>query len=394
MQLLRSGNEVNKCFAALAKKHTTLSFATAWASAKIKAFHAMRKLNIVSSVVGTHFFQTDPDFLKAFIDSDSVKCIVSPEGVFHPKVYLFSNEHTRAWDILIGSANFTGGGFGCNDEVMVHLTSKHDEPAMNKSMRAVLKGYWNRARTIDAVFIERYRSSWEAKDALRRRLSEQYADERKKRTSLDTPLMQMSWAEFYREAKKDPHHSPEERLDVIRKIREIFYNCETFSTLREDERRFIGGIANGISDHFGVFGSMTGAGTYKNKIIENDNNISKALDKIPLTGEISKLHYDEYIDNFRKAFPDGRDGIAGATRLLAMKRPDSFVCLNKANQDKLCKAFGIPKSGLTYKRYWYDIVLRIRDCNWWNSPYPKNPAEREAWSARAAFLDAITYEPL
>jgi len=75
-----------------------------------------------------------------------------------------------------------------------------------------------------------------------------------------------------------------------------------------------------------------------------------------------------------------------------MKRPDTFVCLDKRNRSGLCKAFGIVQSNLSYTRYWSEIIERVRDAVWWNAPSPAGGAEKEIWLGRAAFLDALYYK--
>ena len=57
---------------------------------------------------------------------------------------------------------------------------------------------------------------------------------------------------------------------------------------------------------------MKGGGIFKNKIKENDKNVSKALDQIPLSGQITKRHYDNFIKYFTQTFTGNY--IATATR--------------------------------------------------------------------------------
>lgn len=75
-----------------------------------------------------------------------------------------------------------------------------------------------------------------------------------------------------------------------------------------------------------------------------------------------------------------------------MKRPDYFVCLDSKNRDKLCKEFGISKN-IGLDRYWDEVVQRLVDSNWWNSPEPQDGIERRIWRCRAAFLDVKFYQP-
>jgi hypothetical protein len=122
-------------------------------------------------------------------------------------------------------------------------------------------------------------------------------------------------------------------------------------------------------------------------------HISNALDCIPLNGEVSYQNYKDYIDNFRKAFDgDCEKCIGTATRLLAMKRPDVFICLDSKNQKDLCEDFGINKLK-SYEEYWNEIIVRIQYSDWWKSEKPKNKTGLKAWNGRVAMLDVICYEP-
>lgn len=142
---------------------------------------------------------------------------------------------------------------------------------------------------------------------------------------------------------------------------------------------------------FKWFGSMVGGGYFKNRINTNNNHLAIAIDSIPLHGEITRDMYLGYINEMAKGFLEGGFGIAIATRLLAMKRPDYFVCLDSKNKERLCKSFEISAS-VDFEKYWDSIVERIIDSVWWTSSQPEGNQERLVWESRAAFLDAIFYD--
>jgi hypothetical protein len=55
------------------------------------------------------------------------------------------------------------------------------------------------------------------------------------------------------------------------------------------------------------------------------------LDEIPLNGPVQRDDYEAFIGRYKAAFPikNGqpyKHGLGTATRLLAMQRPDYFVC--------------------------------------------------------------------
>ncbi|MFW5721225.1 MAG: hypothetical protein ACOCWW_02440, partial [Bacteroidota bacterium] len=230
-------------------------------------------------------------------------------------------------------------------------------------------------------------------------LSGKYGNRAKSKKQKSKPIYQvpvanMDWKEFIRKVRQEKHHALDSRIKVLEIAKNLFKKVDSFFQLETDERKFIAGIDNNTQETHGVdckyFGSMIGSGKFKNRIIENDSNISRALDEIPLSGQITKRHYDRFLENYSKSF-DG-NFLATATRLLAMKRPDIFVCLDSKNKSALCKDFEIVQSGLDYPRYWDDIILRIYDSEWWLNPDPVNETEKQVSDSRAAFLDSLYYE--
>lgn len=136
---------------------------------------------------------------------------------------------------------------------------------------------------------------------------------------------------------------------------------------------------------------MVGAGKFQNRINSNNQFISESLDSIPLHGKVNRADYTKFVNTFHHAFPDGGSGVAIASRLLAIKRPDYFICLDNQNKVNLCKEFGLPKT-ISFEAYWDDIIERILDSVWWSSEKPKTKTQSLAWRCRAAMLDALLYE--
>lgn len=397
MKLITTATELEKEFRRLTKQYDHFYWATAWASSGSKLFNDLLTNidKIQKIVVGIHFYQTHPDFIEAFLNNKKVRFIQQPEGTFHPKLYLFTDKKNE-WELIIGSANFTTEAFSRNTEASLLITHKDSNSADT---------YQNAIKLVDQTFsdgkkfnktdLDKYRTTWKIQRQKIKSLSGQYGSKKRKPKPIhEVPMMSRSWDEFMNEVSNDPTHGLDRRLRVIEIAQGLFESVNHFNELTEDQRKFIAGIPNKLdidgAEDWGYFGSMKGAGIFKNKIKENDKNVSKALDQIPLSGQITKRHYDNFIKYFTQTFTGNY--IATATRLLCMKRPDTFVCFDSKNRSALCKDFGIIQSEMDYERYWDDIVERVYDSDWWQNPNPKNDTEQKVSEARAAFLDSLYYE--
>ncbi|MBA4197181.1 MAG: hypothetical protein C0459_06455 [Chitinophaga sp.] len=397
MKLITTATELEKEFRRLTKQYDNFYWATAWASSSSTLFKDLfsNKSKIQKIVVGIHFYQTHPDFIEAFLNDKKVRFIQQPEGTFHPKLYLFT-DNSNKWELIIGSANFTNEAFSRNTEASILLSNK-DNNSTDTFANAVklVEETFADGKTFNKSDLDKYRITWKIQRQKIKSLSGQYGSKKRKPKPIyEVPMTNRSWAEFMNEVRNDPTHGLDRRLRVIEIAKELFESVNHFNELTEDQRKFIAGIPNKLdiagAEDWGYFGSMKGAGIFKNKIKENDRNVSKALDQIPFAGQITKRHYDNFIEYFTQAFTGNY--IATATRLLCMKRPDTFVCFDSKNRSALCKDFGIIQSEMDYERYWDDVVERVYDSDWWQNPNPTNDTEEKVSEARAAFLDSLYYE--
>jgi len=397
MKLITTATKLEKEFRRLTKQYEHFYWATAWASSGSKLFNDLltNKDKIQKIVVGIHFYQTHPDFIEAFLNNRKVRFIQQPEGTFHPKLYLFTDRSDK-WELIIGSANFTTEAFSRNTETSLLITHKdiNSTDTYNNAIKLVNETFSD-GKTFNKTDLDKYRTTWKNHRQKIKSLSGQYGGKKRKPKPIhEVQMMSRSWDEFMNEVRNDPTHGLDRRLRVIEIAQELFESVNHFNELTEDQRKFIAGIPNKLkidgAEDWGYFGSMKGAGIFKNKIKENDRNVSKALDQIPLSGQITKRHYDNFIKFFTQTFTGNY--IATATRLLCMKRPDTFVCFDSKNRSALCKDFGIIQSEMDYERYWDDIVERVYDSDWWQNPNPKNDTEEKVSEARAAFLDSLYYE--
>lgn len=393
MQLISSNKVLEKELQRLIKTYPNISFAVAWASFDTQVFSDLvaNKGKIQNAVIGTHFYQTHPDVLATFVDSETVRFMLQPSGVFHPKVFVFWNEN--AWEILLGSANLTAGAFKSNTELTLLTNDADGTPSLKDEVLAQIAVYSAAARVVNEQEAQRYRDIWALKQPVLDRLVDNFGSRVAKKLSIDSSVMSMDWSSYLAQIKQDPVHGFNERLSLLRKVRGVFEQHAHFNDMDIQVRRGIAGVQSTFLPNSEWFGSMTGAGVFRSLILNGAPAFSLALDQIPLTGPVGKAEYDAFIEEYLKAYASGRDGIGTATRLLCMKRPDIFLCVDSANRTKLAEDIGIARPDqIDYQRYWSEIVLRIQAAPWWNAPEPAQAADREAWWARTAMLDALFYE--
>ena len=391
MKLITTNATLRSNLLRLIKKHDHISFGTAWASAGTEVFAELVKSKgkITTGVIGTHFYQSHPDVLDEFVGSSQVKFVLQPEGVFHPKVFAFWT--AKSWEVLIGSANLTAGAIKTNTELSTLITHEDGTPELLDEVLATIKGY--KGRTISQADADRYRRIWKLKAPIRDKLTGHYGGTATTKPEVDSPVMSMDWPTFYAEIQKDETHGFNERLDMLGKVASEFAKVEHFNDIPLPERLGVAGLRSKAIKNSEWFGSMVGAGKFYELMNASEPAFSTALDAIPSNGAVTKAQYDVFIRDYLKAFPNGRDGLGTATRLLSMKRPDTFLCVDGANLKKLAQDVGMKRPDkLDYERYWTEVVERLQQAPWWQSAEPQLGNEAKAWNARAAMLDAIFYE--
>lgn len=353
MQLISNGTAFKALLTKLFARYSHISLAVAWASSGTDAFKALvtHGSKVKHAVIGTHFYQTHPDVLDAFVCSRTTRFMLQPTGVFHPKVYCFHDGAGKEFEILIGSANFTNGAMTVNTELSSLISHKDGQPEILDQTLAFIEAQFKEARTISQEEADNYRKLWALRQPELKRLEGQYGETKSGKAPVDIPLMTMDWSQYLALVEADKFHNFKDRLELLAIVRKLFVRSPRFMDMSKEERKAVAGMDSEIAKDAKWFGSMMGVGYFQQAINNNNVHLSDALDQIPLTGEVGKAHYDAFIREYVKAFPNGRDGIGTSSRLLALKRPDYFICVDSKNRDKLTAEFAIRKSGMDYDRY-------------------------------------------
>ncbi len=390
------GNAIERYMAEYNEYHWAVAWATStWLSSALFE----NKGKIQSVTFGIDFAQTAPEVIEQFISVSGV--FVASEfskGTYHPKVYGFRSGDKAA--VIVGSANFTNGALTKNLEACISLVgSIHDEPIAD--VFAFIEVAQKYGRPITKEFAAWYRVGHNRIARLAKAPRNPLANLNQLAINgFTSGITQLNWDEYVIRVKKNGFHDIQKSLKLLMTCQQWFASVPSFANLRTAERKAIAGILGeyqkekGILDQeWGWFGSMTGSGYFANLIDTNSRSISKALDAIPNAGPVSVDDYDRFCDSFLKAFAglDRKGGVPTASRLLAMKRPDTFLCVCKPNIAQASKDMGFSKSTLDLSNYWDRVVEVIRACEWYNVSKPATNGR--LWEFRAAMLDAIYYQP-
>lgn len=379
----------------------SMHWAVAWASPNAAFERAMQhSAKFEHFIIGTHLFQTHPDVLEQAAALESAAVMPPTGDLFHPKVYLFRNgPRIRG---VVGSPNLTQAAMSRNVEASVLLDGTDGDAAL-ADLCGFVATAWKGAEAITPAFLYRYRHQFEAKAAAREELTK-FADVRQPaKPNTKCAPHDMSWADYLVQLRSSAHpsaHLFKERLQVLKKARALFATGTPYAKWAEDDRKLVAGTLGRKKSQqpgvdYGLFGSMGASGTFANLVINDPAGLSDALDCIPLLGVVTQGDYNRYCQAFLAAFDqDGRvGGLPPATRLLAMKRPDVFVCVDSANRKDLCENFGVSYSTTDLEKYWQRIIEPMHGDAWWRHPQPTKAADAEIWLGRAALLDAIYYTP-
>ena len=412
MKLISESKELLSLFQKNLKWCESLYFATAWASPVKGLFEKLLedRKKIKLGVVGIHFYQTHPDFINEFIDDKKVKFVMQTSGTFHPKIYFFHRD--EEWRLIVGSANLTNAAFSENSEVCVYIDNKDDDKGdlIGYNALDILCKYNNQAESFDRKKFEIYKETWLRQQRRIRKLSSEYGQKKNsfaKKASLPIFLYDLSWDDFYSAVLNENIKEKgrfEKRVKLLKEVKKIFRKksnegFKLFSDYSPDERKLIAGLDvkfrgdDGKFLDWGLFGSMRGARNFRGYIGKDCEEISDALESIPRDGIVEKKQYDEYVKKITKLYGIS---LGTASRLLAMKRPDTFVCVDNENSDGLSKFLRIPnimhqKKEIIFDVYWDEVICRIKDFTWWNEEKPTDKTERFVWENRAVFFDSLFY---
>lgn len=402
--------------ARLIREHDAISIAVAWASTHDTSnllFTKKQAAKLKHLIIGVNGFGTEPAALDL---AAAISCAKVAEGkgssLFHPKIYLFSSGD-RA-EAIIGSANFTRGGMGRNTEASVLISGAASEDIFADLCKQV-KEYAKGARKLTPELAAEYRAKYKRDAKDRRVRNPELGEPTRDWQGLESPIATWTWEQYLEQINAHARDSIDGNfarlkngLAVLDFARRRFARIGSFADLPTIDRKAIAGLIERMevdaeqekaqSIGFGQFGTMRGAGVF-NKIVTSDTlvaGIASALDEIPFHGPVTRQHYETYAEKFVAAFEGEKrgGGLPTASRLLAMKRPDVFICVDGANKTRLADHLDTKPSGLTLDTYWKRVIEPIQSSPWYGQKKPSGKRNGQIWEGRVALLDIIYYDAI
>ena len=384
----------------LIKESSHIDIAVAWAGENEIVEALLKNSSKLRNVInGTHMYQTKPSVLQKFMANTAVRYMPPSGKLFHPKVYIFTNEANEQ-AAIIGSHNLTHSAFSGhnNIEASVLITGTSKDLALSQ-MLSFIQTNWKNACTINNEFLfsykRQYRNNLAKSDDLH-----SYAHLSSPKSPQSISPIELSWKGLVDKIQNGKYSNLYERLEILEKALSLFQSYTSLADMPKDARKAIAGTyrtrEKQLDDlQWPLFGRMISQGSFTKLIYENSKQLSAALDHIPLEGRVSQKEFNDFSDQFRSAFNNSarKGGVATASRLLCMKRPDVFICLNSKNRVNLCKALNIRTTGPTLQEYWSKVIIPIQNSQWWQNDRPRNSLEGRIWDYRAALLDCIYYTP-
>ena len=392
MRLIET-KDILSCFSKNVEWATNVDIATAWATANdgLRKLEEESKRLKVRTVVGLWGNVTDPLVLRRLGRLGKLR-VVGSDRCFHPKIFIFRNpEKSVAW---VGSANFTSGGFGRNEEILLETRNA-------KAVETWFNRLWKRCGRLEDGAIDDY--------ALRRKRNppEQLFRPKGFRSRFeDGPLAllqgvtdwndyvdaleqcdQWRWSQFEGDysvlGETDCWKETIGKLHVV-----VNGNWERIS---DDEKKSMLGLL-GTDKKWALLGRMRPAAF--NAIFLDEGNLNTVKDAVSGVADAGDGDFPGVaIDAYEKMIDIEDIGKGSATRLLALARPDYLVSFNNESRTGLVGYLELPFSPtapLTPQRY-HCLLERLYEKPWFNSPRPKNPREGSIWSMRAALIDCFVY---
>jgi len=294
-----------------------------------KAFiKSLDKGNKITFVCGLDFYQTEPDALREVYHLahkyKNCRLLIkeqSARSAFHPKFYYFKNY--KKTTLIVGSANFTKGGFESNFELSISSTF-NPTSKKNIEMLSLINEIKNESIEYSEIEISNYARKYQ----IYKRNEKKSKDETKVLFQLNRDKIE----EYLDKYKNDSFQQNElkrrtKNYQIAKKLLEqIRIEYLTKNEFFDNYEKLVGKAGEESLWHSGsIFRGKNAVKGFHKEFKEMLNEIIENLNEKP--GEILKK-VERY---YRKGNKENIDGIGPniVTEILNTYAPDKFAVLNK-----------------------------------------------------------------
>lgn len=283
-------------------------------------------------VCGLDFYQTEPDALKVIYllsqKYQTCKLLIQKQvlsSTFHPKLYSFLKADKRT--VLIGSANFTKGGFESNYELSIMHTFKTNSDN-EKDVQLLIKEIKDSCTEYSDIEISNYARKFQ--------IYKRNENKAKKSTKAETDLLfqldKVRIEKYLEDYKKDKSQKEDlnRRTENYKKAKEILEIIRTKDLSKTDffdyYEKLVGKAGVKSLWHSGsIFRGKESVKEFYKEFKEMLNQITENIDKSP-ADMLKKMEKYYRVGNKEKI-----DGIGPniMTEILNTYAPDRFAVLNQ-----------------------------------------------------------------
>ena len=369
---------------------TDVDIATAWATSNdgLRSLQQLDAAVRIRAVVGLWGNLTDPTTLRTLSEIGELR-LVDASRRFHPKVFLFRGSgRLVAW---IGSANFTSGGFGMNEEALFETTNA-------QAIARWFDQLWNLCGPIGDHDIDEYAES-------RRRNPPQPSTPpplpaNAARSSNPAGMLEKvdGWRDYVDALEQcDRWWSMHFGWSVLGELNSWSQTIQVlhdlvirrdWRTLDDHDRQRLLGHTPG--DGWALLGRMR-APAMQSVFGDHLSSIQGIVQRV--AAEPEAAFPNAAVRAYTRLI--GLDGVGPgiATRLLTLAKPDRFVSLNRASTAGLATSFAVAPSTLSRPSNYGRLLERVYGKAWYRDPRPVDAREETIRWMRAALLDCFMYKP-
>lgn len=393
VKVLSASDEFAKEFERCCHDYKSLHIAVAWCGDPKQTLpykHLSDFKGDISATVGYSFNQTHPDAIEWLLDKASaIRMFRREKGLFHPKVYLFSDGDHYA--LFSGSSNLTYGGFYENFETNVLIEGGLSTNAADVRALQKLLAKWSGdglSFIPTQQWLKKYRKDHKRdRDAQRKAgiSSEALAEE----SFGPNWLEKADWHTYYQQVIEGMKKSRRDIggfhrvLESAAQYLPLPWKTSYFED--PEKRRIIGGVKP-----YGPLGHVFASGGFGRLVKHRKRSWGTFVSAVNHIGALNHpVLWSELESRLRQLVKLGNTMKVWG-RVLALIRPDLYCSVSSMSvRRELAKTLKVPMKRFEGVEGYVRLLKLLHSSPWFNSARPRGKPEAAIWERRGAFMDGI-----